>query len=122
MAIIILVLIVAPFSSQAVVKFQQAALYRERKLNNIANGNFKPDLNHQLSVTGISSTSADDKFDCTFKCTGDPKCYSFNLAVNPDSSGLYLCELLATDKYRAATNYLLWSSVFHHYSPWVNIK
>ena len=44
----------------------------------------------------------EDKLDCTFLCVIEPKCYSFNIAVYPDSKGLYLLELLATDKYREA--------------------
>ncbi|KAL9951900.1 hypothetical protein ACROYT_G044643 [Oculina patagonica] len=51
-----------------------------------------------------------DQFDCAFLCVGEPKCFSFNVAAYPDSKGLYLCELLATDKYRA-------TATFHHYSP-----
>ena len=120
MAIILLVLIIAPVSSQTVAKFQQAALYRDQKLHKILNGNFKPDLNHQLSVTTISSTLADDKFDCTFKCVNELTCKSFNLAANPDANGLYICELLATDKYTASKNDLQVSASFHHFSPQVS--
>ena len=120
MALIILVLISTLFLSQTVAnQFQQAALYRDKK-RHVLNGNFKVDLNHQLSVTKISSSLVDDSLGCTFKCINEPKCKSFNLAANPDSNGLYVCELLDTDKYRTTANNLQANAAFHHFSPWVS--
>jgi len=63
----------------------------------------------------------EDQFDCTFLCVAEPKCYSFNMAAYPDSKGLYLCELLATDKYRETEKFHS-NATFHHYSPWVSDK
>ena len=59
---------------------------------------------------------AADQMDCTFFCVGEPKCRSFNVAAYPDSKGLYLCELLASDKYGAKTKFHA-NATFHHYSP-----
>jgi len=39
------------------------------------------------------------------------------MAAYPDSKGLYLCELLATDKYRETKKFHS-NATFHHYSPW----
>lgn len=120
MALIVLVLISSSFLSQAVAtQFQQAALYRDQK-RQVLNGNFKADLNHQLSMAKIGSSLVDDSFDCTFKCVSEPKCKSFNFAANPDSNALYLCELLETDKYRTAESNLQANAAFHHFSPWVS--
>ena len=58
------------------------------------------------------------QFFCAFLCVGEPRCYSFNVAEYPDSNGLYLCELLVTDKYRA-TGKLFANATFHHFSPGV---
>ena len=85
-------------------------------------GNFTIDWNHRLEVEKVTTSLVEDNLDCTFRCIGEPKCYSLNLAVNRDSGGLYLCELLAIDKYRAVANNLQRNSAFHHYSPWVGTK
>lgn len=108
--------------SQTAANFQRAALYRDETRQFIINGNFKPDLNHRLTANKISSLLLDDKFDCTFKCVNKNTCKSFNLATNADSNGLYLCELLDTDKYRASGNDLQVNTAFHHFSPWVSIN
>ncbi|KAL9979540.1 hypothetical protein ACROYT_G017216 [Oculina patagonica] len=39
------------------------------------------------------------------------------MAAYPDSKGILLCELLATDKYRATKKFHA-NATFHHYSPW----
>ena len=63
----------------------------------------------------------EDQFDCTFLCLAEPKCYSFNMAAYPDSKGLYLCELLATDKCRETKTFHA-NAIFHHYSQCVSYK
>ena len=119
---IVLVLISASFLNQAVANFPQleTALYRDKKYRNAVFGNFKPDRHHQLSVPKIASSLVGDKFDCTFNCISEWSCYSFNIAANPDSNGLFLCELLDTEKFTAAVNALQPNASFHHYSPWVS--
>ena len=102
-----------------VAKFQQTALFRDQKPH-VNVGNFKADIHHQLSVTKITSSLVADRFDCTFNCVSELSCKSFNIAANPDSDGLYLCELLDTDKYRTAENDLQVNAAFHHFSPWVS--
>ncbi|XP_022808724.1 neurexin-4-like [Stylophora pistillata] len=62
-----------------------------------------------------------DRLHCTFLCVGERKCYSFNIAAHPDSTGLYLCELLATDKYRE-TKMFQANGTFHHYDAWSPCK
>ena len=119
MAYIILVLISASFISQTFATFQQTALYRNQK-RRVFFGNFKPDLNHQLSVTKITSSLVGNSFDCTLNCISEPTCHSFNMVANPDADGLYLCELLDVDKYRAAENDLQPNAAFHHFSPQVS--
>ena len=84
-------------------------------------GNFKRNPFHYLWEKNISWSMVIDQLDCTFLCVGEPKCYSINVAAHPDSNGLYLCELLATDKYRATKNFHA-NATFHHYSPWVRHK
>ncbi|KAL9979545.1 hypothetical protein ACROYT_G017221 [Oculina patagonica] len=93
-----------------------ALIYRHQRLQ-AYDGNFKPELYHYLLATTITSSFVVDAFDCVFACMGETKCYSFNMAAFPDASGLYLCELLATDKYRASESDLQENSTFHHFSP-----
>ena len=113
------VFLLLPMLSQADVAWVQSALYRHHN-SLVSYANFTCNLNHQLAVTKIASFLVEDNFDCTFKCIGKQNCLSFNFAVNPDSEGFYLCDLLATDKYRSSANDLQPSADFHHYSPWVN--
>lgn len=83
-------------------------------------GSFKPDLFHHLSTTTIARSYVMDTFDCVFKCMTETTCYSFNFAAYRDLSGLYLCELLANDKYRASEGDLQENGTFHHFSPLVS--
>ena len=79
-------------------------------------GDFKRNPFHYLWVKKITSSMVEDQFDCSFLCVAEPKCYSFNMAVYPDSKGFYLCEMLATDKYRETKKFHA-NVTFHHYSP-----
>jgi len=83
-------------------------------------GSFKSNLFHHLSTTAIASSYVMDSFDCVFNCMRETECYSFNLAAYRDSKGLYLCELLATDKYRANESDLQENATFQHFSPLVS--
>ena len=53
--------------------------------------------------------------DCGFECIAKPKCASFNVAANPDSSGSFLCELLETGMY-CDSGKPQGNASFHHYS------
>ena len=79
-------------------------------------GGFHPSFYHSLTATQIAISLSEDKLDCGFACMAEPKCASFNIAVNPDSNGLFLCELLYTvmfhDKEKLRSN-----ASHHHYSP-----
>ena len=86
----------------------------------IYQGSFKPDLYHYLSTKTIARSYVMDTFDCVFKCMSETTCYSVNFAGYRDSNGLYLCELLATDKYRASKSDLQENGTFHHASPLVS--
>ena len=94
---------------------QNSALYRY-PTGDVSVGKFKQNPSHYLWAEKVASSMVTDQLDCTFLCVGEPKCYSFNMAAYPDSKGLYLCELLATDKYRATDKFHA-NATFHHYSP-----
>lgn len=115
-------LFIALSSYQIEAKFQQAGFYRDEKQQRILNGNFKSDPNRRLVVAKIASHLVEDKFECTFRCFSEALCKSFNLAVSPDSNGLYVCELLKNDKYKAHDSVLQISAMFHHFSPWVSVN
>ena len=85
-------------------------------------GSFKPDLFRHLSATTIAYSYVMDAFNCVFKCMTETTCYSFNFAVYRDSNDLHLCELLATDKYRATKSDLQKNDTFHHFSPLVSVN
>lgn len=104
---------------QASANFQQSGLYRDEN-RRIAFGNFKLDQGFKLSATKIASPMVSDIFDCVHICLNGANCKSLNFAVNPYANGLYQCELLDTDKYRANTIDLQPDVAFHHYSPWVS--
>lgn len=102
---------------QTVMASQQSVLYRDQQIHF---GNFKLDREKRLSVEKIASFLVkDDELACTFKCVGEQKCFSFNIAAYSDSKGLYLCEVLATDKYRAKSM-LQTNATFNHYGPLVS--
>ena len=82
----------------------------------LAYGGFHPSFYHSLTATQIAIPFSEDKLDCGFACMADPKCASFNIAVNPDSNGLLLCELLDTDMFHDKEK-LRSNASYHHYSP-----
>ena len=105
--------------SQLIVMYsmEDSALYRN-PAGDVSVGDFKRNPFHYLWAEKMTSSMVEDQFDCTFLCVVELKCYSFNMAAYPDSKGLYLCELLATDKYRETKKFRA-NATFHHYSPWV---
>ena len=96
---------------------QNSALYRY-PTGRASFGKFKCDPFYFSWAEKLSLSIVEDKLDCTFLCVGESICYSFNIAVYPDSKGLYLCELLATDKYREAEKVRA-NATFHYCSPLV---
>ena len=113
-------LLLALFLSAHIVKtfaMEKSALYRS-PTGYLSFGNFKRNSFHYLWVKNITWSMVVRHSECTLLCVAEPKCYSLNMAAYPDSKGLYLCELLATDKYRATKKFHA-NATFHHYSPWV---
>ena len=106
--------------SVVIYAMQDSALYRNA-LGGFSVGDFQQNPFTYLWVNKLASSMAADQIDCTFLCLGKPKCYSFNMAAFPDSKGLYLCEMLTTDKYRSKTKFHA-NATFHHYSPKVRIE
>ena len=119
MVSLILLLLLSPQFLVQTSAIQDSALYRNA-LAGFSVGDFEQNPLTYLWVNKLASSMAADQIDCTLLCVGEPKCYSFNMAASPDSKGLYLCELLATDKYRSKTK-LYANATFHHYSPKVRI-
>ena len=99
---------------------EKSAFYRS-PTGDLSFGNLKRNPFHYVWEKNITWSMVVDQLDCIFLCVGEPKCYSTNVAAHPDSNRLYLCELLATDKYRATEKFHVNAS-FHHYSPWVRHK
>ena len=99
---------------------EESALYRN-PVSDFSVGDFKRNASHYLRAEKITSSMVEDQFDCTFLCVAEPKCYSFNMAAYPNWKGLYLCELLATDKYRETKKFHA-NATFHHYRSWVSDK
>ncbi|CAH3168769.1 unnamed protein product, partial [Porites lobata] len=85
----------------------------------IAFGNFKLNQGYKLSATKISSYLVTAVSHCILSCVSDSRCNSINFAVNPDSNNLHACELLDTDKCRAASGDFQVNVDFLHYSPQV---
>ena len=110
-----------PLLTEAVQVWFQSTLFRHQ-FDIFSYGNFTKDANRQLAVTKVKSFVFDGAVNCAFACIGEPQCLSFNLAAHPDPYGLYQCDLLATDKFKAAAKAFQASDAFHHYSPWVNFS
>ena len=102
---------------QVTANFQQFGLYRDQQ---IAFGNFKLNQGYKLSATKISSYLVTAVSHCILSCVSDSRCKSINFAVNPDSNNLHVCELLDTNKYRAASGDFQVNVDFLHYSPQVS--
>ena len=81
----------------------------------VSYGHFELYFYSILEAQKLASFFVEKQSECPFECVNDLKCYSCNIAVYPVSKGLHLCELLATDKYRAKAKFHANNS-FHHYS------
>lgn len=79
-------------------------------------GSFQLYFYQYLSAKKINTSLVKDEMDCPFKCIGEPKCLSFNIAAFPDTKGFYLCELLANEKFGNGEK-IQSNASFHHYSP-----
>ena len=97
----------------------QAGTLHRSPTSHISYGNFRRDEFHYLQAEKLTSVVVENELECIFRCVEETKCYSLNLAVYPDSKGLHLCELLATDKYKAAKHFLA-NDTFHHHRPGVS--
>ena len=98
----------------------QGSTFHRSPTSHISYGNFRRDAFHYLQAENLTSVMVENESECIFLCVEETKCYSLNLAVYPDSKGLHLCELLATDKYKA-TKHFLANDTFHHHRPGVSI-
>ena len=108
-----------PKASPVVVE-QKSAVSRQYK-EFLSYAKFLQHSNHSLgAVEKIASFLVEKQSECPFSCVNEPRCYSCNTASYPDLAGSYLCELLATDKYRAKTKFQPNSS-FHHYNLGVSV-
>ena len=81
----------------------------------VSYGHFEVYFYSILESRKLTSFFVEKQSECPFKCVNDLKCYSCNVAVYPVPKGLYLCEPLTADKYRAKTKFHVNAS-FHHYS------
>ena len=97
------------------VALNQNILYKAEE-SSVDYGSFQPYFYQYLSAKKINTSSIKDEFDCPFRCIGEPKCLSFNIAAYPDAKGFYLCELLATEKFGTKEK-IQFNASFHHYSP-----
>ena len=70
---------------------------------------------HYLDVPKVETIRAFDDFDCNFRCLNNPLCFSVNLATTKDLSGKFRCQLLSSDKYSNAKDFME-SQSWHHFS------
>ena len=70
---------------------------------------------HHLNVTLVGSRLVHKVGACAMACVDNLACFSFNLAAHRDANGLFLCELLASDKYNFSSKFRPHPG-FHHYS------
>ena len=111
-------LIPSPLQTTAAIAVkQQGALYHHEN-NIVSHGNFEEYAYNTLESTKIASFFVNKQSECPLKCVSDPNCYSCHVAAYPDSKGLYLCDLLATDKYREKAKFIP-DAFFHHFALWV---
>lgn len=70
---------------------------------------------HYLDVPVVETIRALDDFDCNFRCLNNPLCFSVNLATSKDPGGKFRCQLLSSDKYSNAKDFMK-SKSWHHFS------
>ncbi|XP_022804383.1 uncharacterized protein LOC111341671 [Stylophora pistillata] len=104
-----------PSLLELTLAMQGKAVY-QNPTSHVSLGNFRRDPFHYLWVEKLTSALLENGLECTFLCVGELKCYSLNVAAYPNSKGLYLCELLSTDKYKATEKFLA-NDTFHHHGP-----
>ena len=105
-------------TTAAIIVKQKGALYHHEN-NIVSHGNFEEYAYSTLETRKIASFFVNNQSECPLKCVSDPKCYSCNVAAYPDSKALYLCDLLATDKYREKAKFIS-NALFHHFALWVS--
>lgn len=105
-------------TTAAIIVKQKGALYHHEN-NIVSHGNFEEYAYKTLETRTIASFFVNNQSECPLKCVSDPKCHSCNVAAYPDSKALYLCDLLATDKYREKAKFIS-NALFHHFALWVS--
>lgn len=70
---------------------------------------------HYLDVPIVETIRAFNDFDCNFRCLNNPLCFSVNLATSKDLNGKFRCQLLSSDKYTNAKDFMK-SKSWHHFS------
>ena len=82
--------------------------------------NFVQHSFHYLNATKVGSHFVHEVEACHFACVGEFSCASFNVAALPDIKGHFVCELLASDKYKS-TNHFMPHQDYHHHSIHVRL-
>jgi len=70
---------------------------------------------HYLDVPKVETIRVFGDFDCNFRCLNNPLCFSVNMATTKDLSGKFWCQLLSSDKYSHAKNFME-SKSWRHFS------
>lgn len=78
-------------------------------------GYFIDHANHYLDVPEIDSKQVINMMHCLQQCIRHQRCFSTNVAVNPNQNGRLTCQLLSTDKYNASMSFKR-RKFFHHFS------
>ena len=68
-----------------------------------------------LNVTKVGSHLVHAMGICAHMCVDNLLCFSYNVAAQPDITGHFVCELLASDMYNSSDQFLPHPD-FHHYS------
>ncbi|XP_068721425.1 uncharacterized protein [Montipora capricornis] len=100
------------------LQYSEAQQLQRGEYQHIKYANFQNFFHQILNISQVlASYYATDYMDCAFKCLEKMSCFSFNFATLPadSNSGRHLCELLASDKYNHANNFVP-SRDFHHFA------
>jgi hypothetical protein len=89
--------------------------------SDVSYGNFYHHEDYKLSGVKINEIRVKSPVECLIRCMETNKCLSTNVNTTRDYKSLYVCELLASNKYKNQSNFRP-SKGFDHYSIAVSLS
>ncbi|XP_031567818.1 EGF-like repeat and discoidin I-like domain-containing protein 3 [Actinia tenebrosa] len=94
------------------VAFEEA--FRASNSGVISFGNFFHHKDHKLVAATLKDERVESSDECLVRCVQTHGCLSVNVNTTGDDQGLYVCELLASDKYENQSNFRPSKGIDHY--------